>query len=403
MTAQATHQAFASCTPGLEPLVVAELRACGVSGIPEPGGVAWEGDLASVYRANLWLRIASRVTVRAASFSARSFFELERHARQVPWARFVSPGQTVSFRVTSRKSRLYHTDAIAERLAKSVTGAVRGAVATAGVLADDEADDADLAASGTDSQGFVVRVIRDRCTVSADSSGALLYLRGWRLATARAPLRETLAAAVVAGSLWDPATPFLDPMCGSGTLAIEAALVARGIAPGISRDFAFSRWPGFDREAWRGLVDEARGAARPPGTTAPIRASDRDEGAVTAARANAERAGVGTDVRVETLPLSAAESAGSDGYSSGALVTNPPYGVRVGDRVALRDLYAAFGRLARARFPGWQVAFLSADPTLTRQTGLDVHEAFRTTNGGIPVRLMRSSNAFHHATRPLLG
>jgi putative N6-adenine-specific DNA methylase len=242
-----------------------------------------------------------------------------------------------------------------------------------------------LGDSGEDAerQRFVVRVVRDEFTVSADSSGELLHRRGYRLETAKAPLRETLAAAMVLASGWRPERPLADPFCGSGTIAIEAAMLARRLAPGLGRGFAFERWPGFDAAAWRAA--RARAAAEAlPDAPAPIVAADRDAGAVAAARANAGRAGVSTSIDFREAPLSAlAPPAGP-----GALVTNPPYGVRIGEEARLRDLYATLGRLARERLDGWTLAMLAANPRLEGATGLAWRELFRTSNGGIPVRLV---------------
>ncbi|HEX7241297.1 MAG TPA: hypothetical protein VF263_13565 [Longimicrobiaceae bacterium] len=373
---------FAVTAPGLEGLCAAELKALGVEGVAEPGGVAWEGTREELYAANLRLRTASRVLVRVAEFRARTFFELERHGRRVPWERWVRPGRTVRLRVTSKKSKLYHEGAVAERLLDAVGRSVAGVGASPAKGGDEEEE-------GAEEQLFVVRFHYDRCTVSADASGALLHLRGYRQAVAKAPLRETLAAAMLLGSGWDGRAPLLDPMCGSGTVAIEGALLARRVAPGLaSRDreprrFAFQEWPDFDAEVWSSVVERARGEilSAAPG---PIQASDRDAGAVEAARANAGRAGVADDVELAVRPLSAVEPPAGPGW----LVSNPPYGLRVGESDALRNLYAALGRVARARLPGWTVALLSAEAKLEAQVRLRFAEALRTRNGGIPVRLV---------------
>ncbi|CAA9367353.1 MAG: 23S rRNA (guanine(2445)-N(2))-methyltransferase [uncultured Gemmatimonadetes bacterium] len=373
---------FAATAPGLEPLAAAELRALGIQAAPEPGGVAWSGTAEELYTANLWLRTASRVTVGAAEFRARTFFELERHARKIPWERWVSKGRAVRLRVTSRKSKLYHEGAIAERVLDAIERRV-GSLAGAEVAADDEGDE-----DASDAQLFVVRFVRDACIVRADSSGALLHLRGYRQAVARAPLRETLAAAALLGSRWPGDAPLLDPMCGSGTIPIEAALMARGIAPGLAaadrepRRFAFQEWPDTDLDAWKRVVERARNAIR-PAAPAPILGSDRDAGAIEAASANAERAGVLGDLALTVAPVSAIEPPAGRGW----MVSNPPYGVRVGETDALRNLYAALGHTARERAPGWTLALLSAEARLDAQVGVPFADAFQTRNGGIPVHL----------------
>ncbi|MBA3258799.1 MAG: hypothetical protein H0T68_04950, partial [Gemmatimonadales bacterium] len=215
-------------------------------------------------------------------------------------------------------------------------------------------------------------------------SGELLHRRGYRLATCKAPLRETLAAAMLLAAEYDGSAPLLDPMCGSGTIPIEAALLARRIPPGLRRRFAFESWPGFEAERWRVLIAEGYERIL-PGALAPILGSDRDEGAVAAAGANAERAGIASDVAFRRAAISAIERPDQAGW----LITNPPYGVRVGERVRLRNLFAQLGNVARRRCPGWRIAFLSAHLELERQTGLPLEPRFATLNGGIRVRLMQ--------------
>jgi putative N6-adenine-specific DNA methylase len=374
-------ECFAVAAPGLEPLVAAELRALSglrvgviVPGDSEPGGVGFGADRSGLYAANLHLRIASRVLVRIATFHASAFHELERHAGRLPWPQFLAAGQPVEFRVTSRKSRLYHQDAIAQRLSAAVSGAVPGAIVDIGLRQ----------ATTPAPQEFVVRLFRDECTVSVDASGDLLHRRGYRQAMAKAPLRETLAAAMLVGSGWDGTAPLVDPMCGSGTIPIEAALLARGIPPGLGREFAFMRWPGFDAELWERLVGRARDGvlSRAP---VPILGSDRDAGAVSASAANAARAGVESDIEWRCAAISAIAPPPGPGW----IVTNPPYGVRLGERRQLRDLYAQLGNVARRCCQGWEVAFLGAHRELERQTGLVLAPRFATENGGIRVRLVQ--------------
>jgi putative N6-adenine-specific DNA methylase len=382
---------FAISTPGLEEITAGELRALGIaSAAVEPGGVAFTGTRDDLYRANLWLRTASRVVVRVASFHASEFHELERRARRVPWDRYIGVPARVRFRVTCRKSRLYHSDAVAERLAKVIEHGhgLAGGFAIAG--ADESAND-DSSSHEVEGQLFVVRLVHDEVTISADTSGELLHRRGYRQAVVKAPLRETIAAAMLVGSGWTPEMPLVDPMCGSGTIAIEGAMMSRGMAPGIdhvqrrSRQFAFMNWPGFDDRAWNDRIAQALDAAR-PAVVAPIVAADRDAGAIAATRANAERAGVAGNIDVRQGAVSSLVL--PDGR--GAIVSNPPYGVRVGESAALRNLYAQLGKVARDRAHGWTLALLTADRALERQVGAPFEEVFRVSNGGIPVRLVRA-------------
>ena len=367
---------FAIAAPGLEPLVEEELKDLGIKGKAVPGGVEWNGSESSIAMANLWSRIASRVVVRIGEFSARTFFELERHAKKVEWQKYLGPTTAVQFRVTAKKSKLYHTGAIAQRLQEAIARQLKRDVTIAGDADDEEGD--------VNAQIFIVRVERDQFTISADTSGALLHRRGYRQAVAKAPLRETLAAATLRGAGWDARSPLVDPMCGSGTIAIEAAMIARKIPPGLERKFAFLDWPGADVTRWNSLVSHARGQilGRSP---AAIAGSDRDAGAVEASKANAERAGVAADIQFTMQPISAATPVGK---GAGLLITNPPYGERVGDTKAIRNLYAQLGNVARMKFHGWDLAMLSANKALEAQTQIELEEKFKTSNGGIPVRLV---------------
>ncbi len=376
------HSCFAITPPGVEGLTAGELTLLGITpGAVEPGGVGFDATARQLYAANLELRTASRIVVRIAEFPARAFYELERKAKRVPWSEFVTPGTPVRFRVTSRKSRLYHLDAIAERLQNCVNGQ-RSTVKGKNLVGDDLEE----AEGENPDQLFNVRVIRDVITISADSSGALLHRRGYRLAGAKAPLRETLAAAMLLGAGYREGMPMVDPFCGSGTLPIEAALISRRIAPGLRRRFAFERWPKFDPAVWNELRSEAvaRIQAEAP---APIIGSDRDAGAIAAARGNAERAGVGMDVIFKEEAISGV----TPPPGPGLLATNPPYGIRIGGEQDLRDLFARFGALVRERWQGWTVAMISASEMPEREMRLSFAVRWESNNGGIPIRLLVST------------
>ena len=386
-----TYRCFAVCALGLETLVTAELRSLDIDARvleEEPGGVAFDATAAELYRANLHLRTASRVLVRLGQFHVRALGELERRAKELPWERFIGPGRAVRLRVTCRKSRLYHSGAVAERVANAMTARSGGitdrsttgnAVGSRAERAGGPPDDDDV--DDNENQLVVVRVLHDRCTMSVDSSGALLHRRGYRLAIAKAPLRETLAAALLLASGWDSRAPLLDPMCGSGTIAIEGALLARRIAPGLARSFAFVEWPEVDRELWERVLDEARALVLPR-APAVIQASDRDAGAIEAALANAERAGVSGDVDFSRRAVSAIEPLPEPGW----VVTNPPYGARVGEHDRLRNLYSQLGKVLGAKCAGWTVALLSADSRLDSRLGIPFETVLKTRNGGIAVR-----------------
>ncbi len=364
---------FAVSAPGLEPWLTAELRSIGLDAREDSGGATFEGTLEHVYRANLWSRLASRVVVRVSSFRVRALGELARRSATVPWEEWLTPGSAAQLRVTARKSRLYHTGAIAERVMEGMARRVR---AEASVVTGDE-DDEKL----TGAPLIMVRLARDVCTISLDSSGALLHRRGYRQAVARAPMRETLAAAMLAAGGWPARMPMTDPLCGSGTIPIEAALQSRDIAPGLHRAFAFEHWPRHEADRWQTLRDEAHARIR-PAAPAPISGSDRDAGAIEAARENAARAGVEADIEFSEAPLSRGAMSGVPGW----IVTNPPYGVRVGESAPLRDLYATIGRVVRGG--GHHLVMLSADASLERQLGMPLRTIVATRNGGIAVRIL---------------
>jgi putative N6-adenine-specific DNA methylase len=358
------YECFAIAAPGLEPLVARELTALGVRGKVVPGGVTFHATSEQLYTANLWLRVASRVIVRLATFRAAAFYELERQARRVSFERYIGAGAAVDIRVSCRKSRLYHSDAVAERIRQAIERRTGSTIPAAenGVL-------------------VIVRLSHDECTVSIDSSGALLHRRGYRLATAKAPMRETLAAALLSG--WNGETALLDPFCGSGTIPIEAAWIARHRAPGSMRSFAFMQWPEFDRALWTTLYDRAKSMERP--STVRIIGVDRDAGATEAARENAIRAGVEGDIDIRTQTISDLESPGENGW----LVTNPPWGVRVGEEAKLRDLYARLGQVAKKQLPGWHLAILAPEAArLAQSSQLPLAPSLRTTSGGIPVAIL---------------
>ena len=379
---------FAVAAPGLEGLTTLELMRLEllpaqitaadkpVSTLPRPdaGGVAFTGDLNSLYSANLHLRTASRVLARVGTFFyATTFVDLRDKASRLPWERFIQPGQPVDIRVTCHKSKLYHSDGVAERIAGAIFDRM-GKESPVQKEVDEEADNSP--------QLVVVRLYKDQVTVSMDSSGELLHRRGYRQAVAKAPLRETLAAAMLMASGWDKKSPLIDPFCGSGTIPIEAALMARGIPPGLNRRFAFMDWPGYDETRWKALLAEVDPL---PATELSIFASDRDAGAVQMARENAERAGVADSIQFECQAVSAIHPPQGPGW----VVTNPPYGLRVSEGKDLRNLYAQFGNVLRARCPGWNVSILSSDLMFLGQIGLKLDTSFSITNGGISVKLGR--------------
>jgi putative N6-adenine-specific DNA methylase len=359
---------FAVAAPGVEPVLVREVAAlAGVRDVKAvAGGIEFAGDLDVLYRANLWLRTATRILVRVGTFEAREFAKMRRRAGTLPWERFLDAARPVTVSAAQSGSRLYHTGGIAENLTAAIADRLRATLPDEG-----------------DAQKVLVRGVSDLFTVSVDSSGELLHRRGWRQEIAHAPLRETLAAALLLLSGWDPSTPLVDPMCGAGTLPLEACAMAMRVAPGLSRSFAFAGWPTFDAARWDRLRAEAE-AARLPAPAAPIVGSDRSPAAITAAQHNAERAGLAAHVQLVQSELD--ELQPPPGH--GTVLMNPPYGRRLGDPRALRSLYGAIGRALRARFAGWRAALLVSDARLIEAVGARVIAEHPLSNGGLRVRLL---------------
>ncbi|GAB4138827.1 MAG: RNA methyltransferase [Planctomycetota bacterium] len=354
---------FASCLPGLEPLLEEEILRLGVPPRRLRGGVAFSGDLKTLFLAALRLGTASHLLLRCAEFHCRGLGELERKASKIPWARWLDPRLPRRVRAASAKSRLYHTGAIAERVARAVGSSI---------------GDPGESESCID---IAVRFRDDRCTISIDTATSPLHRRGYRLETAKAPLREDLAHALLLAAGWKPGVPLLDPFCGSGTIAIEAAGLAEGLAPGRLRPRPLEGSILFDERLWREALAESTG----PPTPGPIAAADRDAGAIKAARGNAERALVLHRIEFACCPFTSHPWLASEAPDGAVVVTNPPFGRRVrgGD---LRHLHQSLGH--RTRRAGIPLSLLSAEPRLARSTGVDLAVAFQTHHGGIRMAAM---------------
>lgn len=379
-----THRLFIVVAPGLEDCLHKELTGLGLSVPPpfqndlsasaswEAGGVEFTATLNDLYRLNLHLRTASRILLRLGSFKTLSFAELHQKAARLSWKLHLQTGQPIAIRVTCHKSRLYHSDGVAERIAAAISEHMRTPIAL--VRFDED--------SPTPPALIMVRLNHDICTISIDSSGAPLHHRGYRQETAKAPLRETLAAGILIASGWKGTSPLIDPFCGSGTIPIEAALLARRIAPGKNRRFAFMQWNTFDPRLWQELTNEAA-AHELPSATCPILASDRDAGGIRIAQSNASRAGVSQDIVFEHRALSAIEPPPQAGW----IISNPPYGKRIRSSHDLRDLYSQIGNVLWAKCPGWNVAILCNSAYLIGHARLQLLASLSLINGGIPVRL----------------
>ena len=313
------HNALIVCTPGLEEVVLEELAELGVKTATRDGKGAVIATLSTreLYAANALLRSATRILVRAFSFKADTFAGLESEIQRLDWSPYVSD-QPLNFVVSSHASALYHTKAIQERLQRWVPSGPPNFV------------------PGDDDPALrvVVRAVDDIFTVRIDTSGDELYRRGWRPESAKMGLRESVAAAVVRRSGWDQASPLLDPCCGSGTVAIEAALQAAGAPPHDlqRRGFALQLWPSFDERAWDAVEDDVAAkaeAARAAPAAAPlVFASDRDAGAVRAARANARRAGVADRIEFRQEPVTEAGARAAETAAAASFLRRPSAALR---------------------------------------------------------------------------
>jgi putative N6-adenine-specific DNA methylase len=364
----ATFDIFLVAIPGLERTLEEEARAQGFRVVNrEAGGVTVRGAWPDVWRANLVLRGASRVLARIGSFRASHLAQLDKRARAFPWGDVLRKDVPVSVEASCRKSKIYHSGAAAQRIATAIHEELGAPIG----------DDAAVA--------IKLRIEKDVCTLSVDTSGGLLHKRGSKQAMAKAPLRETMAALLLRECGYSGSEPVLDPMCGSGTFVIEAAEWAAGLPPGRNRNFAFEHLATFDPSAWQRLKSASPG---PRNSELLFFGSDRDAGAIAASQANASRAGVSEITRFVQRAVS--DITTPEG-APGLVMINPPYGLRIGNKTALLDLYAALGRILLERFSGWRVGLFTPDETLARATGLPFKaKPLMVNHGGLRVRLWRS-------------
>ena len=363
----------ATCSRGLEEVVAAELRGLGGADVvPGRGSVSFRGDERALVRANLWLRAASRVLLTLAEGPAGGRQALYELAAAIAWEELVAPGQTVVVDVAGRGSGFASAGFAALTVKDALVDRIR---ARRGNRPDVDRDDPDVRVH--------LHLAGERAALALDGTGEPLAHRGYRPRGGPAPLSESLAAGVLSLAGYDGSQPLVDPMCGTGTIAIEAALVATRSAPGLHRRFASERWRFLSAALLREEREVARARRRP--ARQPVVASDRDPRAVSAARHNAAAAGVAEVVRVERRELAALEPPGP-----GALiVANPPYGVRLGDAGALPELYRVLGDTLKARGAGCTAWLLVGEPELARRIGLRPQRRIVLFNGPIECRLLR--------------
>lgn len=369
-----TVTCFAAVPRGAEEIAAAELRELGIAGARvSRGGVAFAADRTGLYKANLWLRTASRVLVQLAVFPCTTPAELYGGVHALDWTRLITPAMTLAVDCSLRDSALTHSGFVALKTKDAIVDRIREACGSR--------PNVDTASPDV---RINVHLHKNVCTVSLDSSGDPLDRRGYRLERNEAPLRETLAAAVVALTGWDGSTPLADPMCGSGTIPIEAALLAGRVAPGLQRSFGFQRWLDYDERLWERLLSEAGDGIRrlPLGLVAGC---DQDSRAIKLAARNAAKAGFEGQLHFFHAALDAFQPEGD----RGVVIINPPYGKRLGDEEELRELYCQIGDIMKKRCRGWTGYVLTGNLELAKYIGLKASRRHVLFNGAIECRLLK--------------
>jgi len=365
---------FAAVPRGAEEIAAAELLNMGIAGAQAGrGGVAFTTDRAGLYKANLWLRTASRVLVQLTVFPCSNPAELYAGVHAIDWTCLITPAMTLAVDCSLRDSALTHSGFVALKTKDAVVDRIREACGSRPNVD-----------TGSPDVRINVHLHKNICTVSLDSSGDPLDRRGYRLERNDAPLRETLAAAVVALTGWDGSIPLADPMCGSGTIPIEAALVAGQVAPGLQRPFGFQRWLDYDENLWERLLKEAESDMRrlPVGL---ITGYDQDSRALKLASRNAAKAGFEGQIHFFHAALDVFQPEGD----TGVVIINPPYGKRLGDEEELKELYCQIGDIMKKRCRGWTGYVLTGNLELAKYIGLKASRRFVLFNGAIECRLLK--------------
>ncbi len=366
---------FATCAPGVEPILHQEIAALKFGKVErQVGGVRFEGTMGDAWRANLWLRTAVRVLRREARFAAPSEAALDAGVAEVDWGRFLQPDGTLWVDAQTKDSGLDHSQFIAQRVKDGIVDQVRGADGTRPTV---EREGADVRVH--------VHLFKDRATLSVDTSGESLHKRGWRRAQGRAPLAETLAAAVILMSGWNKKSPLIDPFCGTGTLLVEGGMIAANLAPGLTRKrFGFETWADHNEKAWQRARAEAQAAMAVP-TKLRLVGSDLEQNRLNEAAEHLELMGLGKLAQLERGDATA--FAPRPGWNA-TVVANMPYGERIGDDVeALHDRFGARLR----ELPGYSTSILTGSSRLAGLLRLSRPTRHRLLNGGIDCEVVVAS------------
>ncbi len=369
------YQYFVPAARGLESLAAGELKSIGARDVQvQTGGVAFRGPLETGYRANLWLRTGVRVLLLLREFHLSNADDLYQEALDIPWETWFDLNKTFAVHANVRDSVLRHSHYVALKVKDAVADRFRRVCKQRPSV-------------NTASPDISINVYlkANRGQIYLDMSGESLHRRGYRNEKGAAPLNEALAAGMLMLAGYTGKQPLIDPMCGTGTLPIEAALIARQIAPGLLRsNFAFQHWRNFDGRLWQSITEEAR-RRQLSAAPAPILGSDIDHQVLEAARANAERAGMLQDIRFEKRAFHEIRPVGARGI----LICNPPYGERLGSQASLADLYKTIGSVLKRRFKGYTAYIFTGSRQLARHIGLKPTRRFVLYNGPIECRYLR--------------
>jgi putative N6-adenine-specific DNA methylase len=360
---------FATCPRGLEKLLLGEVESLqGREAAVVPGGVSFSGDWRTCYAVNLWSRIASRVLWEVSQFDHRDEKDLYEAARALDWQKYFPVDRTLRVNVTASKSPLKSLEFATLRIKDAVCDRFRDELG--------RRPDVDRARPDVRIHAFLEGA---RATLYLDTSGEPLFKRGWRGEGGEAPLRENLAAGIVMLSGWQSGEPLLDPMCGAGTLLVEAAAMARGRAPGAKRGFGFEKLRNFEPGVWAQVRDEARPAEKSP----ELYGSDNDPKAIAAARRNLAEAGVERWVKLERVDVLERKAPAA----GGVLLANPPYGERMGSAEELARFYPQLGDALKKNFAGWRCYLFTADLRLPKLIRLQPSARTPLWNGALECRL----------------
>ncbi len=373
---------FATTAKGIAPLLADELAGLGAAEIKaESAGVHFQGSIELAYRVCLWSRTASRVFLRLAHFAAGSVDALYARLREIDWNKHMRADGSIAVSCSAVAAPVDNSHYAALKVKDAICDDFRD---TTGKRPAVDTQDPDLR--------LYLYWYRDTASLYIDLSGESLHRRGYRTSTLAAPLKENLAAALLLRSGWPAIAAagggLVDPLCGSGTLAIEAALIAAGIAPGLRRaSFGFIRWKLHSPELWRQLWDEAQALITASPASPMIWAFDADTKAIRAAQDNAERAGVAPFIHFEVRMVEKLEQ--SSALTQGLVITNPPYGTRLGKGDDLVSLYSSLGARLSTQFHGWQASILCGDLQLAKHLGLLANRSHTFYNGALECRLLR--------------